>query len=127
MWVAFLGLLGAAISAGVGVYVAKRQRSGRIDTTEAQTLWTEGTNMRKELRDELIAVRAENTLLRDEQKALRAEVVGLREKTAAMEGELAALRAALTALQVDGAELRDLIPGAGGKADQSGPAGEAGR
>lgn len=42
----------AALLAPLMTYlVARRQRSGRVGTTEAAQLWTESTMMRKELRE----------------------------------------------------------------------------
>lgn len=107
---ALVGLAGAIVSAAVGIYVAKRQRSGKIDTTEAEKLWDEGTAMRRELRDEVLSVRAENLLLREEQKTMRQELVQLRAETAVLRAELAALQSATSKLQADGAELRERFP-----------------
>lgn len=77
-----LGLAGAVITA-VGAYaVAKRQRSGKIVTTEAEVLWAEGQAMRKELREENLGLRAEVLALRAEVTAWRVEALALRSEVA---------------------------------------------
>lgn len=80
-----LGVVGAALSALAAWAIAMRQRSGRIDTTEAETLWAEGQQMRQELR-------AETVVLREEVLALRSEAVAARNESSAMRLELATLR-----------------------------------
>lgn len=47
----------AAISGLVTWLVARRASSGSIDTSEAATLWDEGTVMRRELREEVVSLR----------------------------------------------------------------------
>jgi hypothetical protein len=95
-----LGVVGAAISA-VGAYaLARRQRSGKVDTTEAATLWAEGQAMRKELRDETI-------VLRDEGVALRLEAIAMREEAAVMRAELLALRTESVGLRAESAAMRE--------------------
>jgi hypothetical protein len=56
---AVISVFAAAIAAVGGYLSARRQRSGRISTTEAATLWAESDRMRHELRDEVIALRHE--------------------------------------------------------------------
>lgn len=85
------GLVGA-LAAAVGAWaVAKRQRSGKIDTTEAETLWAEGQAMRKELREENLALRAEILALRAEVTAWRVEAVALRAKVDLLSRQVEAL------------------------------------
>lgn len=101
-----LGVLGTFIS-GVVVYVnTKRQYSGKIGTTEAETLWAESQAMRKELRDEsdncreevaslrgeMVGVRAEGTAMREELVALRQEGIVLRSESVALREEMVTLR-----------------------------------
>lgn len=85
-WVpVILGVVGAAFSALAAYAIAKRQRSGKIDSSEAETLWAEGQQMRQELR-------AETVTLREEVLALRSEAVAARNESSAMRLELATLR-----------------------------------
>jgi chromosome segregation ATPase len=49
----FAGAVVALITGLFGWKIAKRTNSGKVDTTTAETLWTEGTNMRVELRAEV--------------------------------------------------------------------------
>jgi uncharacterized protein HemX len=55
-----VGVLGAALTAIGIVYTVKRVNSGKIDTSEAAQLWAESNAMRKELRDETVALRSQN-------------------------------------------------------------------
>lgn len=56
-----LGALGVVLAAAItgyfGYMIAKRTKSGQIDTSEAATLWVEGTAMRGELRNELASAK----------------------------------------------------------------------
>ena len=52
-------LLVAVVSGLVTLLVARRSKSGRIDTSEAAKLWDEGTAMRLELRSEVATLRAQ--------------------------------------------------------------------
>ena len=79
-----VGVIGAAITGLVAWSVAKRQRSGKIDTTEAETLWAEGQAMRHELREENFQLRTEVLALRAEITAWRVEAVALRVKVEAL-------------------------------------------
>jgi hypothetical protein len=97
-----LGTLGALLSALGAVAVTRRQRSGKIDTTEAETLWAEGQAMRRELRDEAIALRAEVV-------ALRVESVAMRTESAAMRAELVVLREESVSLRQAAADCRDEV------------------
>jgi predicted metal-dependent hydrolase len=56
-WVALAGVLGAALAA-FGTWAAvRRQRSGRVDTSEAKDLWDESKAIREELRAESSSLR----------------------------------------------------------------------
>lgn len=87
-----LGLIGAVVSGLAAYFVAKRQRSGKIATTEAETLWAEGAVMRQELRDETVALRAEVVTMRTESVTMRSEAVAMRLESAAMREEMIVLR-----------------------------------
>lgn len=54
-----VGLTGAVGVPLVTWVVARRGRSGRIDTSEAADLWAESQAMRQELRDEVSRLRAD--------------------------------------------------------------------
>lgn len=88
-------VLAAAVTGFVAWTVAKRTTSGSIDTSEAATLWDEGTIMRKELREQVTTLRAESadlktqltiavaavTSLNDEIRRSRQETEAAREET----------------------------------------------
>jgi len=78
----------ALVTAAGTWLVARRTTSGRIDTTEAATLWDEGTQMRLELRNEVLSLKlqlteaiAAITSLNHEIKASRAETEYARSET----------------------------------------------
>ena len=75
---ALLTLVGVVVTA-IGAYViAKHQRSGKVDTTDAAVLWKEG----KDLRDFLVTrIDAQDLEIRDlkiEVRDMKLEVAGLR-------------------------------------------------
>lgn len=81
-------VLVAVISGAVTWAVARRTNSGKIDTSEAAKLWDEGTNMRLELRAEVLSLKSQLseaitavTELNREIKASRAETERAREET----------------------------------------------
>lgn len=110
-----LGVIGAAISGLVAYAVTLRQRSGRIATTEAETLWAESQGMRKELRDraeiletEVLSLRAELAALRIEGAAMREEMVSLRQEGTVLRAEAVALREEMVTLREESVLLRKI-------------------
>lgn len=110
-----LGLAGAVISGFVAYIVARRQRSGRIDTTEAETLWAESQAMRKELRDEaencrgeVLALREEMVAVREEASVMRQELVAIRQEGIVLRAESVALREEMVTLREESVLLRKL-------------------
>lgn len=79
---AIIGISVAAASAVSAYAIARRRMGGRIDTTDAATLWKESQDMRRELRDELVSAREEVEHLRSELGACRKELENLREEVA---------------------------------------------
>ena len=81
-------VLVAVVSGFVTWMIARRTKSGHIDTSEAATLWTEGTMMRKELRDQVTLLRKQLAEaitaisdLNDEIRRSRNETLAAREET----------------------------------------------
>lgn len=92
-YIAALFALAGASSAAIAAWlVARRKASGRIETTEAATLWEESQAMRKELREEAVVLRQEVLAMREEAVAMRNETLVLREEAVAMRAELTVLR-----------------------------------
>ena len=99
------GGLVALISGVIAWLIARRTASGRVDTTEATTLWVEGTAMRVELRNEVSNLRAqlieavqaitdlnrEIRQSRDETARSREETRLSREETRALMKQIAAI------------------------------------
>ncbi len=102
-----LGVIGAVISGAVAFAVARRQRSGRIDTTEAETLWAESQAMRTELRNEAETCRGEVSALRTEMVAVRAEASVMREEMVTLRQEGIVLRAESVSLREEMVTLRE--------------------
>lgn len=75
---ALLALAGAAVTAFGAYVIAKHQRSGKVDTSDAAVLWQEG----KDLRDFLVArievQSAEIVALKTEVRECKLEVSALR-------------------------------------------------
>lgn len=93
---AALGIIAVALISGLfTLLVARRTKSGKIDTSEAASLWVEGNAMRKELRDEVVflkgelkdAITAINNLNTEIRKS-RAETAKLREDNLRQNGEM---------------------------------------
>lgn len=73
--------IATAVAAAVSTYlVAWRRTSGRIDTSDAKTLWEESQQMRSELRAEVITLRAEAVTLRSEVARLNTVIAQLRDE-----------------------------------------------
>jgi MFS superfamily sulfate permease-like transporter len=58
-----VGSIGAVAAAFAAIRVARRQNSGQISNSDANTLWNASEQMRKELRDEVVELRAQAVLL----------------------------------------------------------------
>ena len=128
-----LGVIGAAITGAVAYAVARRQRSGKIDTTEAETLWAEGQAMRRELRDEaetcrqeVLALRSEMVAVRAEASVMRQELVAIRQEGIVLRAESVALREEMVTLREESVLLRKLdlkerLAGQLAEAEEAGP------
>jgi predicted RNase H-like nuclease (RuvC/YqgF family) len=75
---AIFTLAGIVVTALVTYFVAKRNTSGRVDTSDAKTLWEEATRLREAYKEEVSMLRTEGTNLRSEVNRLRAELEMLR-------------------------------------------------
>lgn len=85
---ASIAVVFAALFTAAGTFlIARRTTSGRIGTSDAASLWAESQAMRRELREEVIALRADNAALRQEVARLRDEVAGLRREVEAKDDE----------------------------------------
>lgn len=80
-------ILVALISSGGTYWVVRRTKSGRIDTTEAATLWKESNDMRKELRDEVVDLKEQLTEARHEIGSQRNELELLRQRVKELEAK----------------------------------------
>lgn len=105
--VGILTLCGVVVTGAAAYAVAMRQRSGKIGTTEAETLWAESQAMRKELRDEAENCRGEVAALREEMVTIRAEGVAMRQELVALRQEGVVLRAESVSLREEMVTLRE--------------------
>ena len=78
VFVAVLALAGVAVTAFGGYVIAKHQRSGKVDTTDAADLWQEGKALREFLQDRIRACEGEIKDLKFEVRELKLELAGLR-------------------------------------------------
>ncbi len=79
-----LPVIGMIAAPGIAYLVARRKSSGRVDTTEASTLWDEASKMRQTYQEEAAECKKEQATLRAEIVFLRGEVAALRTETAAL-------------------------------------------
>ena len=63
-------IIAPVFTAIAAYFIARRTTSGSIDTSDAATLWAESQAIRKDLRDEIVSLRAELA-------SVRIEVIGL--------------------------------------------------
>jgi len=87
---ALLGVAGVGVTAIVTYVVARRTTSGRVETSEAATLWAASEQMRKELRDELVAARAQVIELLRQNESLHRQITELLEEIDRLQKRLAA-------------------------------------
>ena len=78
VFVAVLALAGVVVTAFGGYIIAKHQRSGKVDTTDAADLWQEGKDLREFLKNRIIALESEVKELKFEVRELKLEIAGLR-------------------------------------------------
>ena len=78
VFVAVLALVGVIVTAFGGYIIAEHRRSGKIDTTDADTLWQEGKDLREFLKDRIKALEAEVKDLKLEVRELKLEVTSMR-------------------------------------------------
>lgn len=76
-------ILVAAVAAAGTYLVARQKSSGRIGTSEASDLWAESQAIRRELRDEVTALR--NQIRSDEDECAR-QITLLQQQIAALRG-----------------------------------------
>lgn len=110
------GVIGAAIAAGATYLVAIRGKSGRVGTSEAETLWDEASKMRE-------IYRQEAAQLRQDARDLRIEVLGLRDDIVRLRTETNALRAEALSWRTEALRLRMAVGSA--RSRQPGPLTEA--
>ncbi len=105
-WAVFASLAGVVIAPLLTYVVAARKQSGRVATTEAETLWLEAEKMRESYKQEAVRLREEVIALRAETVALRVETVTLRNETLALRQEAIQWREEGVLLREDNARLR---------------------
>lgn len=105
-WSIIIPIIGVIVAPILTYIVAVRKTSGRVDTTEAATLWAEAEKMREIYRQEGIELRAQIRSLedrldkaRDESEAARQESKAARQESQTARAESETLREALAKLQ----------------------------
>lgn len=89
-----VGLAGTLVTQAVIYLVARRSRSGRVETSEAASLWAESQAIRGELRTRVVALEDRVEELTSANETLRGENHALRLELAELRGALDALRKA---------------------------------
>lgn len=72
--------------------IATRNASGTVKPTEAATLWAESEQMRKEYREEALALRKEAVAMREEAVQGREELAKLRDEGRRLRSDMVQLR-----------------------------------
>src|SRR5688572_29122432 len=95
-----IAIIGAAFGGGglsqlTTWLLAKRTRSGHVETSEAAEVWTEGRKIREELRTELIDLRGSVDQLRAENTSLRIENGKLAHNVDLLRSEIQSLKSKL--------------------------------
>lgn len=85
VWIALVALLGTGMTGAVTWAIARRATSGRIETTEAASLWTESANIRTELRLEAKELRERIGTLQSEVRDCHGESLELKKRLATLE------------------------------------------
>lgn len=106
MWPVVSGIVAAAITAIVTVYLGKRSKSGKIETSEAKDLWDT-------LRAELARLQTETTELRAELTVVRLEMATLREEASKVRTYVQSLQEDLVIAHQDAQNLRDAAKSTG--------------
>lgn len=86
--------------------VARRQRSGRVDTTEAHDLWAESQTMRQELRAEISTLRTRLNEVEAELTETKSKLSESEYTAALLRNEVRELRSALGVTSLDVLALR---------------------
>lgn len=87
------GGVAGSLAIGMATYlVARRQTSGRVETTDAVALWKSAEEIRGELRDDVVHLREDVHRLRGEAIILRSENQRLAFQVRELEEELVRLR-----------------------------------
>lgn len=89
-----VGLVAAVFTLAGTLYATRRQRSGDIRTTEAETLWAASEQLRKDYKAELETVRAELSAVRVEVSRLQGEVAKWMDKASRLQQEAEAWQTA---------------------------------
>ena len=86
--VALAAATGAVVTGLCGYVVVRRTASGKVETSDAKTLWDAAEAIRKELRDELVMVRARLA-------GLEVEHAACKDRIADLESQVARLRSGM--------------------------------
>lgn len=122
------GAIIGAVVASLGTYIAAARRlSGKIDTSEAQSLWAESASIRDDYRNRIAHAEERQAALEkrvaDLEKAntdLRNENLGLRERNLECERSIATLEERCSHLSEENSKLRRTIQRLGGFVDEPG-------
>jgi flagellar motility protein MotE (MotC chaperone) len=100
---AILGVVGGLIIPAANWLGKRWRRTGRISSTDADTLWAERRAMGQELRDEIAGLRSELAAQRDETNKLRVELADRDARIRTLEAELKSVRRRLKSVEGESA------------------------
>lgn len=103
-------VLAAIVTAGIGGLVTyfsmRRAKSGRINSSEADVLWSESGAIRRELREQIQQLEVHLAKNEAEIAALRAENAELKHEVLTLRSENAGLKVQIEKLREENVELR---------------------
>lgn len=96
---------GVVVSGLVTYFIARRNTSGNISTSDAASLWKESNALRQEYRDRAELLEKRLTEVNDKLQAVMEELGTLRSSSANQEAKIAALQKIISELQEENKRL----------------------
>lgn len=96
---------GVVVSGLVTYFIARRNTSGNISTSDAASLWEESNNLRKEYRDRAELLEKRLTEVNDKLQAVMEELGNLKANSATMEAKIESLKKIIAELQEENKRL----------------------
>lgn len=96
---------GVVVSGLVTYFIARRNTSGNISTSDAASLWKESNDLRQEYRDRAELLEKQLTEVNDKLQAVMEELGTLKANSSSMESKIESLKAIIAELQEENKRL----------------------